>query len=46
MSFTAALIFNEINKPFTGLDEEAPIEIQATSICHTYLSCADHSSQD
>lgn len=48
MSFTAALILNEINKPFTVgevklgslHDEEAPIEIQVTSICHTYL-CAD-----
>lgn len=49
MTTTTALILNEIGGPFvldqvkldTIKDDEALIEIAATGICHTDLSCAD-----
>lgn len=45
---TTALILNEINGPFSLAeisvapinDDEALVEIHATGICHTDLSCA------
>lgn len=49
MTTTTALILNEIGGPFvldevkldTIKEDEALIEIAATGICHTDLSCAD-----
>lgn len=49
MATTTALVLQEINKPFSlgevtidkVRDDEALVEIHATGLCHTDLSCAD-----